>query len=499
MRICVVSKFLGSFMAFISVWILVPLTYSIISGGDDAIPIAVAFAAGVAVSAFLTLCGLRSDLSAMRSREAMFSVTMAWIIASAVGAVPFYLQGCAMFYADAYFEAMSGFTTTGATMLLDIDSVPNGLLLWRALMHWLGGMGIIALTLTIMPIVGIGGFNLYAAEVPGFDKDRMTPRVRDTAMILWGIYIVLTAALAAVLMILGMGAFDAFTHAMSTISTGGFSPHNGSMEFFDSPVFDWVIIIFMYLSGINFALYFQFMRGRKFSPFAKDAEFVFYTKCLLVFSVLVTGDLYINGVFDTFADCLRHGVFQVVSFVTTTGFVSTNYDLWPQFSQSVLFLTLFMGACAGSTSGGFKQIRLLVIFRQAAREIRLLLDPKALLPVRVGNKAMEQDIISSTLAYLGMYLSVYSTGAFAASFFEPDFLTTIGAAASMLGNVGPAFRSLGASFTFSSQTEAAKWTYSFMMLCGRLELYTVLILFTSVFWSEGIIVREKKGDASWRS
>ena len=482
MRIDMVSKFLGFLTIVICAWMLCPFAYSVATGGDDVIPFAKALVAGTSAAAVLLLLGRKAVLSKMGTREALAMVALSWVAASAVRALPYWLHGSTPTYADAFFESMSGYTTTGATILVDIDSVPRGLILWRGLTHWLGGMGIIVLTLSIMPLTGIGGFQLFQAEVPGMTAERITPRIRQTAAILWLIYLALTLAQTLLLMLCGMGAYDAITHSMGTISTGGFSPHSASIRYFDSAYVDWIVIFFMFVSGANFTLHYSAIKGRTLRSFFHDPEFRFYLVTAFAFSILVSLGLYYKASL-TFAESLRFGFFQVISFMTTTGFVSMDYDVWPFFCKSILFLCLFLGACAGSTSGGIKQIRLLVLVRHANRQIRRILSPRAIIPLRVGDKSVDARVVSSCLAFLGLYTIVYVIGVFLIALYEPDLFTAISAVATTLGNVGPAFGSLGATETFAAQATGAKWIYAFLMLCGRLELYSVLVLFTRIYWS----------------
>ena len=385
---------------------------------------------------------------------------------------------------------MSGFTTTGSTILTDMEALPPGLLLWRDLTHWLGGMGIIVLTLTIMPLLGIGGFQLFSAEVPGLIHEKMTPRVQQTAVILWCIYLALTIAETILLMFGGMGFFEAIMHSMGTIATGGFSPRNISVAYYESAYIDWVITFFMFFSGANFALQFQAIRGRSLKLFFRDPEFCFYLCSVSAISLLVSVGLYLSETYDGFFESLRFGAFQVVSFVTTTGFVSADYELWPIFPQALLFACLFFGGCAGSTTGGIKQIRLLILGRHIGRQLQRTLSPRAVLPLRVGKKSLELNLVASCLAFFALYMLVFTIGVFCVTLFEPDLLTAISAVATTLGNVGPGFGKVGGLDNFSEQAIAAKWIYSFLMLCGRLEMYTVLILFSRAFWSDGIIWSE---------
>lgn len=486
MKIRVVAKFLGFFSAIITMWMLCPIAYSLIFSRSDLLAFWISFSSGIALSAVLYFWGSRADMSGMGVREALASVSLAWVIASSIGGLPYYIYGAVPDIASAFFEAMSGFTTTGATVLEDIDAVPRGLLLWRAITHWLGGMGIIVLTLTVMPMVGAGGYNLYAAEVPGFDNDRMTPRVRTTAVILWLIYLGMTAVLCAALYLSGMTFYDALTHALATISTGGFSPHNNSMAYFDSPTFDWIITLFMFMSGVNFALYYQMIRGRSLRSFYKDAEFGFYTVVTLIASLLIGCSLYASGTFETIADCARHAVFQSSSFITTTGFLSANYDSWGEFPKAVLFVCFLLGGCTGSTAGGFKQVRILILLKLAARRMKQNIHPRAVIPIRIGGSYADESIVSSTMSFLGLYVILVSVSIFLVALFEDDYMTAISGVLTTIGNVGPGFGRLGASFNFAPQHWVAKWIYSFLMLAGRLEMFTVILLFTRTFWKDGV-------------
>lgn len=488
MRVSIVVKFLGVLTFVISIWMFVPLIYAAANRGDDVVPFAKSIALGLATAASLYFFGKNADMAKMGMREAMAAVALSWVAASAVSALPYWLHGSVPTYTDGFFESMSGYTTTGSTILSNIEWVPKGLLLWRGLTHWLGGMGIIVLTLTMMPLVGVGGFQLYSAEVPGLVHERITPRVRQTAAVLWLIYLGLTVFLTFLLLLGGMTFFDAATHAMGTISTGGFSPHNNSLAYYGSSYIDWTITFFMFLSGANFALHFQAIRGKSLAAFWRDAEFRFYTACVSVLCLLIAIALAWNGTYRSFLESLRFGSFQVVSLLTTTGFVSANYETWPYFPKSILFLCLFLGGCAGSTSGGIKQIRLLVLLRHVCRQFTRALAPRAVLPLKVGDRAIELDVLSSCLAFFGLYVMLFAGGIFFVSLYEPDLFTAISGVAATLGNAGPGFGRLGAAGDFSSQAMPAKWIYAFLMLCGRLELYTVLILFTRAYWDEGVIL-----------
>jgi trk system potassium uptake protein TrkH len=375
---------------------------------------------------------------------------------------------------------MSGFTTTGASVFAQIDGLPRSILLWRSITHWLGGMGIIGLTLAMMPIAGTGGFQMYSAESPGMTHEKITPRLQQTALCLWGVYAGLTAALTLMLALGGMSFFDAVNHSMATMATGGFSTRSASVAYYGSPYIEWVLAIFMFLAGANFVLHFYALRGRSLRHYFADPEFRFYAVSVSALSLMVAADLFLaRG--GSFAGALRTAAFHVTSMVTTTGFVADDYELWPHFSRGIIFICLFLGGCAGSTAGGIKHVRLLAMWNAVALRAKQPLNPRAVVAVPVGATALDPAVMSSCMAFLGLYFIVFIAGAFAASLFEPDFVTALSGAATTLGNVGPAFGGLGATDNFSGQAAPAKWVYSFLMLCGRLELYTVFALIGEIF------------------
>jgi trk system potassium uptake protein TrkH len=409
------------------------------------------------------------------------SVAMSWITASAIGALPYWFYGAAPTYTDAFFESMSGFTTTGATIFPNLDSLPKCLLAWRALTHWLGGMGIIVLTLAMMPSAGKGGLQMFGAESTGITPEKLTPRLQQTALYLWLIYMALTAALIILLSAGGMSVFDALAHSMAAISTGGFSTHSLNTAYFHSAYHEWILTLFMFLSGANFVLHFKALKGLSLKSFVTDPEFLFYSASVSAITLMLSANLYFTGAYSSFMVSLRTGAFHVMSFMTTTGFVSANYDRWPSFSRALLFICLFLGGCAGSTAGGIKQIRLMIMLGHARRHLSRILNPRSVAVLPAGESQLDSAAISSCFAFFGLYFLVFVCGAFAVSLFGNDIITSLSGAASALGNVGPAFGRLGASDNFSKQAQAAKWIYSFLMFCGRLELYTVLALFSGTF------------------
>ena len=467
---------------------LCPFSYAVYTDGADTVPFAVSIGIGFLCAFVLLALSFGRDMKKMGMREAIASVALSWVFASAVSGLPYWFHGCAPTYADAFFEAMSGFTTTGSTILADIDAVPKGLLLWRDLTHWLGGMGIIVLTLTIMPLIGVGGFFLYSAESTGIVHERMTPRVQQTAVILWLIYLALSIIQVILLLFSGMGIFDAATYSMGAISTGGFAPHGKSAAYFDSDYVEWVLTFFMFISGANYALHYHVLKSRSLLTFFKDPEFSFYLLSVSVISLIISLALYFTGTYSTFYQSFRFGAFQVVSLVTTTGFFSADYELWPGFCKALLFVCLFLGGCAGSTTGGLKHVRLLVLFKHVGRNSMRMLSPRAIIPLRLGNASLDINVVSACLAFFALYMFMFAAGTFIVTIYEPNLFIAMSGVACTLGNVGPGFGSIGATGSFAAQASEAKWVYSFLMMCGRLELYTVLVLFSRAFWSDGVIM-----------
>ncbi|RMD50020.1 MAG: TrkH family potassium uptake protein [Ignavibacteria bacterium] len=424
----------------------------------------------------------RNKGNEIRKREGYLVVSTGWIVMSVFGALPFVIHGSIPSFTDAFFETMSGFTTTGASILNDIESIPHGLLYWRSLTQWLGGMGIIVFTLAILPILGIGGMQLFVAEVPGPSKDKIHPRIKETAKRLWGIYAIYTLAEILLLMIGGMSFYDALNHAFTTMATGGFSTKQASIAAFDNPFIHYVIIIFMFAAGMNFTLHYRIIHG-DFKSLKLNDEFKFYAKVILIVG-LVIGIVHVLTDYAGVERSFRDSLFQTVSIVTTTGYVTADYELWGAFFQLLFFLLLFTGGCAGSTGGGIKMVRHLILFRNSFQELRRLIHPRAVIPVRFNKNAISSDNVSNIYAFFLFYIAIFVIGTLALSLLGVDFLSSIGAVATSLGNVGPGIGSVGPSYNFSHLPDAGKWILSFMMLMGRLELFTVLILFSPSFWKK---------------
>ena len=427
----------------------------------------------------------------LRMREAFLIVTLTWFVGSLIGAFPFTLSGTLQSYTDAVFEAMSGLSTTGATILGGVTSdgiqnpaiedIDKSLLFWRSLSHWLGGMGIIVLTLALLPLLGIGGMQLYKAEYSGSTSDKLTPRIQETALLLWSVYVGMTFVQFLLLWIHpSMDWFEAINHAFSTLATGGFSTKNGSIAGFDSVYIDMVITLFMFLAGINFAMHFRLLSG-DVKSFFENREIRFYSLLTILFIVLVSGGLWLIDTYE-FTDALRYGSFQVVSILTTTGFGTDDYALWMPFSSFLLFLLFFSGGTAGSTGGGIKMIRILIILKNVGREFKQIIHPQAVLPVRVGNRVIESTILKNILGFFVVYFIVFAIGSIIMSFMGYDFMSAMGASIASLGNIGPGWGEFGPTEEYASVPYTGKWVLLILMMIGRLELFTVLVIFTPWFW-----------------
>ncbi len=429
----------------------------------------------------------------INKREGYIVVSFGWVIMSLSGTLPYVLTESIPSFTNAFFETMSGYTTTGASILNDIEAVPKGILFWRSLTHWIGGMGIIVLAIAILPLLGIGGMQLFAAEAPGPSADKLHPRITDTAKRLWLIYFGYTAAETLLLSVAGMSFFDAINHSLCTLSTGGFSTKNASIAYWNGqPVIQYIIILFMFLAGTNFVLSYFAFKGR-IQKVIHDEEFKLYFKFIAIFTIIAAVIIYFRAdiskssivhpmVWGEAESAFRHGLFQVLSVITTTGFVTADYTLWTPFLVVLFFGLMFLGGSAGSTSGGVKVVRHLILIKNSFLEFKRTLHPNAIIPVRYNNKAINRFIVFNVLAFFILYMLSFIIGALVFSMFEIDFKSAIGLSASTLGNVGPALGDFGPVNNYAALPPLAQWWACFLMLIGRLELFTVLILFTPFFW-----------------
>lgn len=408
-------------------------------------------------------------------REAFVLVSAAWLVATVVGALPFVFENGIAFTVNALFESASGFTTTGASIFDDVESLPRSVLLWRAQTQWIGGMGIIVLGIAILPKLAVGGMELLGAEAPGPIQEKLTPRIAQTGKALWGSYVVLTLAEIGILLALGLGPLDAVTHAFATMATGGFSTQNTSISAYGSPAVEWTITVFMVLAGANFALHYQWLRG-KFAVLKTDPELRLYLGILIASTAIVFLDLMLAHTASSPFEAVRLAAFQVATIVTTTGFATANFDVWPQVARVLLFLLMFTGGCAGSTGGSVKIVRLDIVFKKIAVDLKRMLQPHAVLPVRLGGRAIPDDVVSSVTTFFVLFVMLFVIGGFALTIFGVDPLTAFSASSACLGNIGPGFGDVGPTTTYSSLPAAGKIVLTLLMLIGRLELYTVMVI-----------------------
>lgn len=440
-------------------------------------------------------------------REGFGIVALGWIVASIFGCIPFIIISH-MFWYDAFFETMSGFTTTGASVLDDklllmngntlicgITDLPKGLLFWRSLTHWLGGMGIVVLSLAILPFLGIGGQQLYNAEVPGPTSDQLTPRIANSAKILWGVYVLLTVAEVILLWAGSMPMFDAWCTAFGTLATGGFSTQQSSIGYYNSTYFDIIICIFMFLAGCNFILHYKALRGKPLFHW-KDEEFRFYFGLVIISSVLIAGLLMLNNVTihsttglnvePNLFNSLRYSTFQVISILTTTGFATANFNLWPAFATILLVTLMFIGGCGGSTGGGMKNSRVIILLKYGKIQLERCLFPHLVSNVKLNKVRIPPGTLHKVMSFFFFFITIYLIVALALCFLDcnMDFRTSLSASIAALGNIGPGLGKVGAICTYSWITPSAKILLSFSMLLGRLELYTVLVLFLPSFWKK---------------
>ncbi|MGB3149070.1 MAG: potassium transporter TrkG [Maribacter sp.] len=435
----------------------------------------------------------RGHRKEVKQKEGYIIVTFGWIVMSISGMLPYVFSGSIPDITNAFFETISGYTTTGASVVDDIEALPEGILFWRSLTHWIGGMGIIVLAIAILPLLGIGGMQLFAAEAPGPSSDKLHPRITDTAKRLWLIYFGYTVAETLLLKLAGMSFFDAINHALATLSTGGFSTKNASLAHWnDQPLIQYIVIAFMFLAGTNFVMSYFAFKG-KVQKVLKDEEFKFYTLFIVAATVLAALVIYFQAhiteltpgypmVFGKEESAFRHALFQVIAIITTTGFVSADFTAWTPFLTIFFFGLFFLGGSAGSTSGGIKVMRHLLIIKNGLLEFKRTLHANAIIPVRYNNKTVKEHIVYNIIAFFVLYMLLFIIGALVLGFLGLDFESAIGGAASSLGNVGPALGSLNPVSNFNGLPDLAKWWCGFLMLAGRLELFTVLILLTPYFW-----------------
>ncbi len=457
---------------------------SLIYGDGDLIPLLQSIAVTITSGLILVIFFKSKDKKDLSTHDGFAVVTLGWIAIVIFSAFPFYFSGT-LDYTNSFFEAMSGLTTTGATVLghsdtLMIEELPHGILFWRSFTQFIGGMGIIVFSIAILPMLGMGGVQLFRAEVAGPVADKITPRVKQTAKLLWGIYVGFVLILCLILKIEGMSWFDAICHSFTTIATGGFSTKNISIAAYGGLI-QWTIIIFMFLAATNFSLHYYFIAKGKFEYY-KDHEFRVYFGLCIIFSILFFINIVGTNKYQTDLLSFRHSVFAAVSILTTTGFSTENFNEWPEMSKTLLFFLFFIGGSAGSTTGGMKIIRSIVVVKYLLYEVRKLLHPKGVFNITIGENTIDDNVVRATLGFYLFYILIFVFTAMVLSMTGLDVTTALTASASAIGNIGPGLGSIGPTDNWGHLTDLAKWLTSFCMLLGRLEIFTVVVLFSRSFW-----------------
>lgn len=494
MHFPLIRALLGLLLLIFSLTMLVPLGFTLFYGESTLLPFVAAFAVTAATGAALWLPNRAPD-GQLRVRDGFLITSLFWLVLGSFGALPLYFSSeLSLSLTDAVFESISGLTTTGATVIIGLDELPKSLLYYRQQLQWLGGIGIIVIAIAILPMLGIGGMQLYRAETPGPMKDnKLTPRITGTAKALFTIYVVMTLACALCYWLAGMTPFDALSHSFSTIAIGGFSTHDASMAYFDSQAVLWVGIVFMLLAAVNFGLHYFAFRHRNLLVYWRDPELKFFYAVVLVSIVAVVLLLLYGGGYlfnfsqagegarqGTLQSTISHGTFQVVSLATTTGFASADYTAWAGVVPIYMFYLAFMGACAGSTGGGMKAIRVLLIIKQGYRELLRLVHPNAVIPLKLGSRTVPDSVVNAVWSFMAIYVLVFFVLLLAVIATGPDFLTAFSAVGATINNLGPGLANV--AYNYADLPSATKWILCLSMLLGRLEVFTLLVLFTPAFW-----------------
>lgn len=476
-----IYRIMGFLILLETVMLLCCIGVSLYYGEDDLNSFIITTLITWVVGSVLLLVGRTAERQ-LGKRDGIIIVSISWVVASAFGMLPFYISGYVPDITNAFFETMSGFTSTGSTILDDIEALPHGLLFWRSITQWFGGLGIVFFTIAVLPIFGVGGVQLFAAEASAVNKDKVHPRIGVTARWIWSIYLGLTIIVILLLMAGGMSIFDSVCHAFATTGTGGFSTKQASVEYYHSPYIEYVIAIFMTISGINFTMLLLFV-NRKFKKFFANTELKWYLISVAVFTLGIAAGLYHTtsmGVEEAF----RKSFFQVASLHTSTGFATADYMTWEPVLWGALCILMVIGACAGSTSGGLKSIRMVILTKVARNEFKQIIHPNAILPVRINKQVIPQSILTSTLAFIFVYLVIIIVSSLIMMALGVGFVESIGTTISSIGNMGPGLGLTGPAYSWNNLPDTVKWLCSFLMLIGRLELFTVLILFSRGFWKK---------------
>ncbi|MGL4520193.1 MAG: TrkH family potassium uptake protein [Phocaeicola sp.] len=475
-----ICRVLGYLFCIESAFLLICSLMAIYFNESDVSAFLISVAATVTAGGLLIFAGKDAERRISR-RDGYIVVSLSWVLFSLFGMLPFYLSGYIPSITDAFFETMSGFTTTGASILNNIEELPHGLLFWRSMTQWIGGLGIIFFTIAVLPIFGMGGVQLFAAEATGLTHDKVHPRIGVTAKWIWSIYLGLTLTEVILLLLGGMSLFDSVCHSFTTTATGGYSTKQGSIADFNSPYIEYVVTLFMFLSGVNFTLLYLFFIKGKFDKLLKNVEFLWYLAIVLLLGAVTTVTLAYTTSME-WEESFRKAIFQVVSLQTTTGFSTADYMQWTPFLWTLMVMIMYLGACAGSTAGGVKCIRIIIMARAVKNEFKRIIHPNAVLPIRINNQVVSPTIKSTVLAFIFVYIVIVFAGWLALTALGMGFDEAYSVVISSLGNVGPGLGECGPSNSWSAIPDAAKWIAALLMLIGRLEMFTILLLFAPSFW-----------------
>lgn len=473
-------RFIGIIILFLGLSMIAPIGVSLYYRDGSTLSLFGSMIITAGVGALLFFFTKNENENQLSHRDGVSIVTFGWMAAGLAGSVPYILSGAIPDFTNAYFESISGFTTTGASILADIEVIPPGILLWRSITQWFGGMGIIVLSIAILPFLGVGGMQLYKAEIPSPVVDKLKPRISDTAKTLWKLYLSITLLEILFLSAGGMSLFEAVNHAFCTMPTGGFSPKNASIAHYNSAYFDGVVVFFMLIAAINFSLHYRLVRG-DISIFGKDPECRIFLSMVVLIILVVTCDIF-GPVYDSFLKAVRYASFQVSSIISTTGFVTADYETWPSLSKSLLLLCMFLGGMAGSTGGGIKTMRVILLFKQGYQELFRIIHPHAVTSVKLGGRAVPGEIMASIWGFFILYIGLFVAPVLIMSFLGLDLISSFASVAACIFNVGPGLGVVGPANNYMGIPVIGKWVLTFCMLLGRLEIYTVIVLLTPEFW-----------------
>ena len=482
MQFASIFKGLGLISIVIGIGLFIPTLYSLYDGSADLNAFIISLI--ICIATGLTLTSIPKSKYALKFRDGYALVAFGWLSAGLFGALPYYFSGATLHFTDAYFESISGFTTTGSSIFSNIEGLTPAILLWRSMTQWFGGMGIIVLSIAVLPYLDIGGMSIFQAEVPGPTAEKLTPRIQDTAKVLWQIYFIFSLLLALALWLAGMTVFESINHSLTTMSTGGFSTNNASIAGFHSPIIEWILIVFMAVAGMNFALHYRYLfKGLKLKSYLEDSELIFYIALIICSIIMVAAVIFLKQG-GSFEQIIRDTSFTIVSIMTTTGFGTADYLIWPVFCQLILLFLMIIGGSAGSTSGGIKAVRAMLIVKYMYTEMLKLLHPTLIRTVKIRTVTVERNVLASILGFIFMYLAVMGISILLVSLETNDMVTAIGSVVASLGNIGPGFGTVGPTSNYAHLGHFTKWILSIDMAMGRLEILTILILFIPQAWKK---------------